>query len=191
MKIILAAGIIAVPLLYSSGLDVFNLPTELAFRAEAILLLAAFVFWATAKRHVGNLRALGPAAILVAVILVWAAITTLTSTNRALSADTLITIAAAAVIFMATMLAAQTASIAAVDVVMIGACANTIMVILQELKIWTPFVHEADASTQYKSVGLLGNTDYVGSYLAAPALAAIVLAVVASGARRWIYAAVA
>ena len=46
MKIILAAGIVVVPLLYSRGLDVFNLPKELAFRAEAILLVAAAVFWA-------------------------------------------------------------------------------------------------------------------------------------------------
>ena len=191
MKIILAAGIIVVPLLYSRGLDVFNLPKEIAFRAEAILLLAAAVFWATARRRAENLRALQPAAILVAIILAWTAITTLTSTNRALSADTLITVVAAAVIFMATILAAQTTSIVAVDLVMIGACANSIMVILQELKIWTPFVHEAEATTQYKSVGLLGNTNFVGSYLAGPALAAIVLAVVASGKRRWVYAAVA
>ena len=186
----LAAGLLAVPVVYSSGLDVFNVPKELAFRAEAILLLAAAAFWATAKRRT-SLRAAKPAMILVAAVVAWAAITTLTSTNRALSADTLITIAAAAVIFLATLLAAQTATISAVDVVMIGACANAALVILQELRIWSPFVHEATTTSQYASGGFLGNTNYVGMVLAAPALAAIVLTVVATGRRRWIYAAVA
>ena len=187
----LATALLVIPVMYSSGLDVFNLPKELAFRGEAIALAAAAVFWATAKRRTWSVRAVKPAAILLAVVVAWAAITTATSTNRALSADTLITIVAAVVIFVATMLAAQTASIAAIDVVMIGACANAMLVILQERTIWSPFVHEASVSRQYASVGFLGNTNYVGAYLAAPALAAIVLTVVASGRRRWIYAAVA
>ena len=187
----LAAALLVIPVMYSSGLDVFNLPKELAFRGEAIALAAAAVFWTTAKRRIWSVRAVKPAAILLAVVVAWAAITTATSTNRALSADTLITIVAAVVIFVAAMLAAQTASIAAIDVVMIGACANAMLVILQERTIWSPFVHEASVSRQYASVGFLGNTNYVGAYLAAPALAAIVLTVVASGRRRWIYAAVA
>jgi len=182
---------LAVPVVYSGGFDVFNLPKELAFRAEAILLLAALAFWAAAKRCTWSLRAARPATIVVAAVVAWAAITTLTSTNRALSADTLITIAAAAAIFLATLLAAQTAPVSAVDVVMIGACANAALVIVQELKIWSPFVHEATTSAQYASGGFLGNTNYIGAYLAAPALAAIVLTVVAAGRRRWIYAAVA
>src|SRR5262249_4388463 len=142
-------------------------------------------------RDARPLRARTPALLLAAIIVAWAAITTATSTNRPLSADSLITVAAAVVIFVATLLAAQTTSIVAVDVLMFGACANAALVILQELKIWSPFVHAAYVSGHYESVGFLGNTNYVGTYLAAPALAAIVLAVVASGKRRWIYSGVA
>jgi O-antigen ligase len=189
--LILAAGALTIPILYSGGLDVFNLPKELAFRAEAIALLAAGVLWATSAHRTWSLRGSRRAIILAAVVVAWAAITTLTSTNRPLSADSLITVAAAAVIFVATAIAAQTMPIVAVDILMAGACLNVVMVILQELKIWSPFVHAAYVSGHYESVGFLGNANYVGTYLAMPALAAIVLAVVATGKRRWIYAAIA
>lgn len=169
----------------------FNLPKELLFRAEAILLLAASAFWATSSRRTWRLRPLRPLIVFLAVIVAWAAVTTATSTNRLLSADALLTILAAAVIFIATTLAAQTASIVAVDVLMIGACANALLVILQELKIWSPFVHEAYVGGHYASVGFLGNVNYVGTFLAPAALAAIAVSVTAAGKRRWIYAAIA
>ena len=191
MKFILAAGAVLIPVIYSGGLDVFNLPKELVFRAEAIALLAAGVFWMTSKARTWKLGASRNAIVLAAVIVAWAAITTATSTNRLLSADTLLTIAAAAVIFVATLLTAQTTSIGVVDVLMFGACANAALVILQELKIWSPFVHAAYVSGHYASVGFLGNTNYVGTFLAAPALAAIVVAIVAAGKRRWVYVVIA
>jgi O-antigen ligase len=100
-------------------------------------------------------------------------------------------VTAAAVIFVATCMAAQTTSIIAVDVLMIGACANAALVILQELKIWTPFVQPPGiAGSHYGSVAFMGNANDVGSFLAAPALAAVVLAVTASGRRRWAYVAI-
>src|SRR5206468_2253528 len=58
------------------------------------------------------------------------------------------------------------------------------------LQIWTPFLRTPETATHTGSVGLLGNPNDVGTYLAAPALAAIVLAVIAGGRRRWIYAAI-
>jgi O-antigen ligase len=188
--VVLAAGLLVIPVLYSRGLDVYSLPKELAFRAEAIALLAAGVFWATSLRRTWTLRPRREL-VLVGVIVAWAAITTATSSNRLLSVDSLLTIAAAAVIFIATMFAAQTTSIVAVDVLMFGACANAAVVILQELGIWSPFVYDAFVSGHYESVGFLGNANYVGTFLAAPALAAVILAVTARGARRWIYAAIA
>lgn len=185
---LLAAGLLIIPTLYSSGMEAFRLPKELAFRAEAIALLAAAVFWTTsARRRNWNLRR--PEFILAAVIVLWTGLTTALSTNRLLSVDSFITVIAAAVIFIATCLAAQTAkSIAAVDLLMIGACANAAVVITQELKIWSPFTPEIGG--HYGSVGFLGNTNDVGTFLAAPALAALVLAVLATGARRWTYAAI-
>jgi len=184
---ILAAGVVVIPILYSSGIDVFRLPKELAFRAEAILLLAAAAFWATAPRRTWPLDA---PVVIPSAIVAWTAVTTLTSTNRALSVDSLITVAAAAVIFIVTCVAARATSMIAVDVLMVGACANAAMAILQELEIWTPFRHDIANIGHYGSVGFVGNANDVGMLLAGPALAAFAVAVIASGRRRWIYAAV-
>ena len=186
--VLLAAGLLIIPTLYSSGMEAFRLPKELAFRAEAIALLAAAVFWATAARR-RTLSLRRPEFVLAGVIVLWAGVTTLFSTNRVLSVDSFMTVVAAAVIFIATCLAAQTTrSIVAVDLLMVGACANAAVVITQELKIWSPFTTEIGG--HYGSVGFLGNTNDVGTFLAAPALAALVLAMLATGARRWIYAAI-
>lgn len=187
--IVLAAGMLVVPTIFTSGVDRFRLPKELVFRGEAITLLALAVFWVTSKTHTWKFGK-RPEFFVAAAILCWTLITVAASTNRQLSADSLITIVAAIVIFVATCLAAQITPLVAVDVLMIGCCVNAAVVILQELKIWTPFPSLPDSTTHYGSVGLLGNTNDVGTFLAGPALAAIVLGVTASGRRRWAYAAI-
>jgi len=187
MPLVLAAGLLATATITSNGFDHFRLPKELAFRAEAIVLLAIGVFWWTAKRRI----TWRPEFSLAAAIVGWTMITTATSTNRQLSVDSLITVIAAAVIFIATCVAAESVrSFVAIDALMIGCCINAVIVILQELQIWTPFAATRETATHIGSVGLLGNPNDVGTYLAAPALAAIVLAVIARGRRRWIYAAI-
>jgi O-antigen ligase len=187
--IVLAAGLLATATIITNGNDHFRLPKELVFRAEAIALLALGVFWWTSKKKTWVFE-WRPEYVLTAIVLLWTIITTATSTNRLLSIDSLITVLAAVVIFIATSLAAQTATFAAIDMLMIGACINAVVVILQELKIWTPYQPAPDVDTHMGSVALLGNPNDVGTYLAAPALAAIVLAVIAGGKRRWIYAVV-
>src|SRR5437763_16128432 len=116
---LLAAGLLVIPLLYSSGLDVFNLPKELAFRAEAILLLAAGAFWATAKRRTWSMRPAKSALILLAVVMAWATVTTVASTNRALRAATLITIATAAALLVAPMMEEQTREVVMIVLLLI------------------------------------------------------------------------
>jgi O-antigen ligase len=186
---VLAAGLLVIPVILGSGLDTFRLPKELVFRGEAIVLAMLVVFWATSRRHTWTF-ARHPEFLIAAAVVGWCVVTTAASTNRPLSVDSLITILAAAVIFIATCMAAQTVTLIAVDVLMIACCANAVLVILQELKIWTPFPSSAETATHYGSVALLGNANDVGTYLVVPAIAAIVLAVTASGLRRWIYAGV-
>ncbi|HEX3581897.1 MAG TPA: O-antigen ligase family protein [Thermoanaerobaculia bacterium] len=129
-----------------------------------------------------------PEYILGLAIAGWAAITTLTSTNRALSIDALITVAAAAIIFFATSLAAQPGLL---DWLMVGCCVNAVAVILQEAGIWVPFPPAPGEPAHYSSVGLLGNPNDVGTYLAAPAVVAVAVAFRSAGKRRWLYAAIA
>jgi O-antigen ligase len=185
---VMAAGAVAIPLIVGRGDDPFRLPKELVFRAEAVALLAVVVFWATARARTWRIGR-GPELAVVAAALLWTILATLFSTNRALSADSLITVLASAVIFVVTCVAAQGLSFAAVDVLMIGACANAATVILQERRIWSPF--QLAISGQYANVGFLGNTNDVGMFLLPASLAAVIVAFVGRGRRRWIYAALA
>src|SRR2546421_51945 len=107
---VLPAGGLVIPTIITSGSDPFRLPKELAFRAEAILLLAAAVFWMTSRKRTWRIGS-GPELVATAAIVGWALLTTATSTNRLLSADSLITVAAAAVIFIVTCNAAQALSL--------------------------------------------------------------------------------
>jgi O-antigen ligase len=190
ITIVLAAGLLVTATIVTNGIDHFRLPKELAFRAEAIVLLALAAFWLTSKQRTWKLQ-WRPEFLLAAAILCWTLVTVATSTNRQLSIDSLITVIAAVVIFIATCLAAQTVRFEAIDVLMTGACINAVLVILQELKIWTPFNPAPDVNTHLGSVGLLGNPNDVGTYLAPAALAAIVMTVTAEGKRRGIYVAIA
>jgi len=190
IRIVLAAGLLVTATIVTNGIDHFRLPKELVFRAEAIALLALGAFWITSKQRTWRFER-RPEFLLAAAIVCWTLVTVATSTNRQLSIDSLITVIAAVVIFIATCLAAQTVRFEAVDVLMIGACINAVLVILQELKIWTPFNPAPDVNTHVGSVGLLGNPNDVGTYLAPAALAAIVMTVTAEGKRRRMYIAIA
>lgn len=185
---VLAAGAVVVPLIYALGDDPFRYPKELAFRAEAAALAGLAIFWLTARVRTWRI-ARGPELAVVAGVLAWAMLTTAFSTNRILSADSLITVAAAAIIFLVTAVAAQGMTLAAVDVLMVAACANAATVILQSRQLWTPF--QLSIGGEYANVGFLGNTNDVGMFLVVPALAALIVIVVARGARRWIYAGIA
>jgi len=185
---VLAAGALAIPTIITSGTDAFRLPKELAFRAEAILLLTAAVFWLTSRKRTWRIGR-GAELVVAAAIVGWTLLTAATSTNRLLSADGLITVVAASILFLVTCVAAQELSLVAVDVLMVGACANAALVILQETNLWTPLALTVPG--HYASVGLLGNANDVGTFLVGPAIAAVVVAVTSPGARRWIYALIA
>jgi O-antigen ligase len=185
--IVLAIGLIVLPMtVVPDGADAFRLPKELVFRAEAIVLLALLILRVRA-RHLAIAR-WRPEFLLTAAIVLWAVIVTATSTNRALSIDSLITIVAGAVIFIATCLAAESRSREAVDVLMIGCCVNAAITILQELNLWQPL---PSVEGHYGSVGLMGNANDVGTFLVVPAVAAVVMATTSLGKRRWSYLGVA
>src|SRR6266540_2084113 len=83
---VLAAGTLLIPIIVSRGSDPFRLPKELAFRAEAIVLLAVAVFGATSRRRTWTIRR-GPEVIIAGAIVGWAIVTTACSTNVPLSID--------------------------------------------------------------------------------------------------------
>lgn len=169
----------------TGGSDPFRLPKELVFRAEAIVLLALLILRMRARIPLVRWR---PEFIVAAAIVVWTIVVTATSTNRALSIDSLITVVAAAVIFVATCIALESRSLEVVDLLMIGCCVNAAITVVQELGIWNPV---PATEGHYGSVGLMGNANDVGTFLVVPAVAAVVMAVTSVGKRRWIYLGVA
>ena len=180
--IVIAAGVIILPMtVVTPGADAFRLPKELVFRGEAILLLALLILRGTAWTSIAKWRVEFK---LAAAIVVWMIVVTATSTNRALSLDSLITVLAAVVIFIATCVAVKDRSLEAVDVIMIACCVNAAVTVLQELGIWNPV---PSAEGHYGSVGLMGNPNDVGTFLLVPAVAAVVMAVISAGRRRWVY----
>ena len=184
--IVVALGLIVLPMtVVPEGADAFRLPKELVFRAEAIVLLALLILRMPAPVPIARWR---PEFMLTAAIVIWAMVVTATSTNRALSIDSLITILAAAVIFIATCIAAESRSHEAVDVLMIACCVNAAITILQELSLWQPV---PATEGHYGSVGLMGNANDVGTFLLVPAVVAVVMATTSLGKRRWSYLGVA
>jgi O-antigen ligase len=185
--LVLALGLIVLPMtVVRDGADPFRLPKELVFRAEAIVLLALLILQLRVPRMpIARWR---PELLLTAAVVLWTLVVTATSTNRVLSIDSLITILAAAVIFIATCIAAESRAQEAVDVLMIGCCVNAAIAILQELNVWQPV---PATEGHYGTVGLMGNANDVGTFLLVPAVAAVVMATTSIGRRRWSYVGVA
>jgi len=188
---LLGVSIVFIPILYTGGaLDAFRLPKEMAFRAEAIALALTGVFAATAAHmHWRDaLKTLRPWEwYLLGAIAVWCIVTTLTSSNRPLSEGSLVTVAAGIVIYIATRLLAPTLLMPALFVIFAAGFVNAIVVTLQELRIWNPFVFPTDAPSHNQSVGLLGNPNDVGTFLVGPAVVALVAAVAVRGWQRVLY----
>ncbi|HEV7487129.1 MAG TPA: O-antigen ligase family protein [Thermoanaerobaculia bacterium] len=188
---LLGAGVVLIPILYTGGaLDTFRLPKEMAFRAEAIALALTGVFAATAPhaRWRDALKTLPRREwFLLGAIALWCIVTTLTSSNRPLSEGSVVTVAAALVIYVATRLIAPTLRIPVLFVIFAGAFANAVVVTLQELRIWNPFVFPPEVTGHGQSVGLLGNPNDVGTLLAGPAIVALVAAVTVRGWQRVLY----
>jgi O-antigen ligase len=190
---LLGAGIVLIPILYTGGaLDAFRLPKEMIFRTEAIALALTGVFAATAPRASWReaLAALPRREwFLLGAIAIWSIVTTVTSTNRPLSEASLVTVACALVIYIATRLVAPRLRLAVLFVVFAGAFANAVVVTLQERGIWNPFVFPPDVVGHVQSVGLLGNPNDVGTLLAGPAIVALIAAVTLKGWQRVLFGA--
>lgn len=185
--IVVAIGVVVLPLtVVPAGADAYRLPKELVFRAEAIVLVALLIL--RLRVPIVPVARWRPEIVLAAAIVLWTIVVTSTSTNRALSIDSLLTVLAAAVIFIATCVALEDRALEMVDVLMIACCVNAAITVLQELTIWNPV---PATEGHYGTVGLMGNANDVGTFLVVPAVAAVVMAVTSIGKRRWIYLAMA
>ena len=177
---IVAAGAIAVPLFVArTNVDAFRLPKELLYEAIAAIAGAFLTILLLYRQEVrAQLRAHALPLAVAGAALLWTAITTLTSTNREISALSLVWVAAVAVMFVATLAVARRGrGLALLGVVFFSAAVNAGLAILQRSALYNPlYFPEHINSIRIQTTGLIGNPNDLGTYLLFPALAALAVA---------------
>jgi len=172
--------------------DSFRLPKDGLFRAEAIVLVALYIAAAIIRPpHISHIAWRKRDIAVPLVILAWLVVTTIASTNVALSLDALVTACAATVVFFATLGFARRRGFKTLFVILVPAVINAIIGALQEFNMWELFRAPAGVTHHQRSTALIGNPNDAGGYIAAAALAAVVGAIVNREYRRHFTAAAA
>lgn len=178
------------PLVFIPGLiEIFRSPKEILMRTEAIVgafaLVAAVVYGGTAR-----LRELVRARAVVAVVagtLLWAVVTTFTSTHRMLSIDSLVTAVASVVLFVCVWYIAPKIPAKALLVLVPAVVLNAILIALQGFQIWNPFRFSTEYDVEHLlATGMIGNPNDVGAYFALSSLILLLASPVLGGRWRWI-----
>lgn len=171
------AATIGIPLVVSPhGTDVFRLPKALLLEAEAIVLTGLLSAVAILRPSVLRERFhVERATILAFLVLIWCAVSAVAATNRSLSSRSLLWVFSAVVIYLVTNSLMRTYSVHIIAIVLAPALINSVLALLQESHVWNPFFTK-DAATMYGHfvvTAFVGNPNYTGTYLVAPALTAI------------------
>lgn len=151
--------------------DPFRLPKALLFQSIAILILfvqlAAIALGAKMPRPDWR----SPWVVLPLLALATMLLVTVTSTRPALSVSALASAAATLVVFFATVSVARDRGAILLAAPLVAACANAIVLLLQELHLWMPFGVRPGVPHHLQCTALIGNPNEVGAYLGVATLA--------------------
>jgi O-antigen ligase len=190
--LIVSGIVLLVPIaVHTGGWDRFRLPKDSLFILGTSLLLpllAAGLFRNPAflTRRWRTARPLW----IVAAVIVWTLITTVASTNVALSLHSLLWVALTAVFFLATWFYAASRSVHALAMVVVPGAMNALILLLQAAGVWSPLQFDPETLRTHTLTALLGNPNEVGSFL-------VIATVIALGmtftfrSHRWYYGAAA
>jgi O-antigen ligase len=158
-----------IPLYVSpAGEDLFRMPKELIFRAEAIIL-GALLLVATFLGEI-KVRTLSRDPTTTLLVISSSAVTLLTvalSTNIAISARSFAYFSTCTITFLATYLAVGPQSLRSVVFVGIGSSVpNALLALVQRIGWWNPFDFPAEIPQRMRITALIGNPNDVGAYLA-------------------------
>jgi O-antigen ligase len=188
---LVTAFVLIVPLAVTPGLiDRYRVVKESLVRLEGILG-ALVIVAAAALAGTGRLREMLRERAVVAVTaagVAWATLTTLLSTHRGHSADSLATFFGCVLVFAAAWYAAPRISLAVLDLLVPAVLVNAVLAAMQEYGIYQPFYSNPLMPRHLTATGLIGNPNIVGSFMT---LATVVFAGAATrvhGWRRWLYA---
>jgi O-antigen ligase len=179
--------LVAVPLAVTPGLiDRYRVIKESLSRAHGILaglgLVVALAFAGT-TRFREMLRERAVVAVAGCGVL-WAIVTTVVSTHRAYSMESLITFLTGVLVFASAWYAAPRIPLLALDLLVPVVLLNTLLVTLQEYGIYQPFHSDPGVGPHVRSTALLGNPNIVGSSMVLMAVIFAAAAVRSGGARR-------
>lgn len=182
---VVVGAVCIIPLFIVLGAkDTFRLPKDVLFRAEAVLLVAIALVALFLYRAVPQIESSRRFLLIPALLVGWTSIATLFSTNRGRSLDSLVTVCAGAIIYLATLAAARRSSFTVILAAIVPALINAVLGALQELDIWTPLPTPADLPHHLRSTALIGNPNDAGGYLAVVTVASLAAAVVSRSSRK-------
>lgn len=187
---IVAVSLFAIPLVIDPfAKDIFRFPKEMIFRASAIVLASLFgLRWISSRLSLGRIAFRDSAVLIPLAIVGWTVITTITSTNRRLSEESLITVICSVIFFFGSRLAIQgNPSMRALDVVLPAAVINAMLAIAQEFRLWQPFTFPVEWSGHMTTTALLGNPNDVAMFILPVTIACFVAMSVFSGLRKGAY----
>lgn len=178
--LLIMLGAVAVPLSVArTEVDAFRTPKVSVYQALAFLLMATVAIDALfrGRAAIAELLKHRTELMLAAGILLWTAITTLTSTQRELSALSLIWVICATVVFLATMLVARRQNnILLAGIVFIPASVNALLAMMQRAGIYNPMRFASNIPDRIRTTAMVGNPNDLGVYLLFPAIAALAYA---------------
>ena len=160
-----------------AGRETFRVPKDLLLRAEGILLISlALVGLVAGAFSIRRVPVRSPAVILAALAVGWAVVTSVLSTNRPLSALSLLTIVPATAVFLATFLIARRRGVELLAPLLWAGVVNSLLYLGQLFGIVTPFKLTEAFTGHNAATGFLGNANDLGSTLLPIAIAVTALA---------------
>ena len=167
-------GAFAIPLLFvRDPSEMFRLPKALFLRAEAILIVAVTLAAYVAGAPLPRLRWRDPALLLPLLALGVFTLSTMLSTNRAVSSGALGSAAATAVVYFATVAAARQRGWLLGVVPILAALLNAMLVIVEETRLWMPFGELPGVRHHLQCTALIGSPNEIGGYLGGATLACL------------------
>ena len=182
------AGLVVIAFAVAPGVDLFRIAKESVMRLQAIVsafLLVVAVAYGGSARLRELLRDRAVVAVLAGIV-IWTAITTLTSGHRLLSVESLVTVVCSVILFVAIWYIAPQVPAAALLALVPGVVVNTLLAALQEYQIWNPFRFAYEGWDHLNTTGLIGNPNDIGGYLALCAVVLLMASASLEGWLRWI-----
>lgn len=178
--LLICGSALVIPLVVSrDGRDSFRLPKELAFRGEMVLLAALLLIGLLVRElNWKNLRWKHPVMLIASVAVGWTTISAATSTNLTLSVPALLHVCGAAMVFIATTVAASSARIGMLRWAAWSGIVNSILYLAVVSGLAdNPLGLDAGYIGQFEATGLLGNANDVGNAIFPVAVAAVAAAI--------------